>query len=62
MFLICLISRRELAVKARSQKDQRPAPIYAILDDGMARVKRIERPEPGIVILGSDNPPTAPKS
>lgn len=49
-------ARRNIPVRRRTTKDARLAPIYAIDDDGMARLKRVERPEPGIAILGSDNP------
>lgn len=49
-------SKAEVPVRQRAPKDTRPAPIYAILVDGMARVKRIERPEPDIFMLVSDNP------
>lgn len=49
-------ARSEVPVRARSKHDHRPGQIYAILDDGMARVKRIERPEDGLLILTSDNP------
>lgn len=49
-------SKAEVPVRQRAPKDTRPAPIYAILVDGMARVKRIERPEPNILMLVSDNP------
>lgn len=45
----------------RSPKDTRPAPIYAILDDGAARVKRIELAPGGTLALLSDNPAFAPE-
>lgn len=60
---LMLIDRahRDLQVRARRPGDTRPAPIYALLDDGLARVKRIERPEPGLVMLLSDNPSYGPE-
>lgn len=39
----------------RAPKDTRPAPIYAVLDDGAARVKRIELVPGGMLALLSDN-------
>ncbi len=54
-------ARRDVPTHKRSPKDTRPSPIFALLDDGKARVKRIERPEPGLVILQSDNPAYGPE-
>lgn len=50
--------------RMRSPNDKRPAPIYALLEDGQARVKRIERAGPEEVLLISDNKlhPTEKKS
>lgn len=45
----------------RGPKDTRPAPIYAVLDDGAARVKRIEMVPGGTLALLSDNPAFAPE-
>jgi phage repressor protein C with HTH and peptisase S24 domain len=45
----------------RAPKDTRPAPIYAILDDGAARVKRVEMVPGGTLALLSDNPAFAPE-
>lgn len=45
----------------RSPKDNRPAPIYAVLDDGAARVKRIELVPGGTLALLSDNTAFAPE-
>lgn len=53
-------SKRVVHPRRRGPKDTRPSPIYAILDDGKARVKRIERPEANLVILQSDNPSYGP--
>lgn len=47
-------SKRQLRVNKKSSK--RPAAIYALLDDGNARVKRLIRTEGDLVILHSDNP------
>lgn len=54
-------SRAEVPVRQRPPKDTRPAPIYAIVVDGMARVKRVERPEQEIIMLASDNPAFGPE-
>ena len=51
----------EPPVRRRGIQDKRRAPIYAFVEDGQARVKRIERPESGIVLLVSDNPDFAPE-
>ena len=40
----------EPPLRKRSTSDRRRAPIYAFVEDGHARVKRIERPETGIVL------------
>ncbi|WP_102226887.1 S24 family peptidase [Acidimangrovimonas sediminis] len=44
----------------RSPKDLRPVPIFAILDDGLARVKRVAFVEEGKIALLSDNPAHPP--
>ena len=46
--------------KPRASKDTRPAPIYALLDDGVARVKRLALVDEGKLALFSDNPATPP--
>lgn len=48
-------AKKKVPLPGRSPKDRRPAPIYAILDAGAVHIKRLERPEPGILILRSDN-------
>lgn len=53
-------SRTEIPVRAASPKRGR-SPVYAFIDDGQARIKRIERPEEGQVILLSDNPDYPPE-
>ncbi|WP_413874126.1 XRE family transcriptional regulator [Albidovulum sp.] len=45
----------------RATSDTRPAPIYAILDEGAARVKRVELVPGGTLALLSDNPAFAPE-
>jgi len=42
-------------VRGRETRDQRRSPIYALIDNGEARVKRIERPTPDQMMLISDN-------
>jgi len=45
----------EPPVRTRETRDQRRSPIYALIDNGEARVKRIERPTPDQMLLISDN-------
>lgn len=54
-------SKRSVPVKRRGANDKRPSTIYALLSDGRARVKRIERPEDQMLILASDNPSFGPE-
>lgn len=54
-------SKRSIPIRRRSLKDRRPSQIYALLSEGKARVKRIERPESGLIILASDNPAFGPE-
>lgn len=54
-------SKSEPPQLPRAPKDTRPAPIYAILDDGAARVKRIELVPGGMLALLSDNVAFAPE-
>lgn len=49
------------AIRSKDSKDHRRSPIYAMIDDGEARVKRIERPAPDIMMLISDNPDYSPE-
>lgn len=60
---IILIDTRanEPPVRMRDTRDQRRSPIYALIDNGEARVKRVERPTPDQVLLSSDNPDYAPE-
>lgn len=48
-------------IRARDSRDQRRSPVYAMLDHGEARVKRIERPSADLMMLISDNPDYAPE-
>ena len=48
-------------IRRRSETDLRRAPIYAFVQGGEARVKRIERPSDNAIILISDNPEVAPE-
>lgn len=52
----------EPPVRARSDKDKRRSSIYAFVQEGAARIKRIERPEPNLIMLISDNPDYAPEA
>lgn len=54
-------ARCEVPITRRSKTDRRPSPIYAFVDEGDARVKRIERPEKDVVMLLSDNPAFGPE-
>lgn len=51
----------EPPVLKRSPTDKRRPPLYAVIEEGEARIKRIERPEPEALILLSDNPEHAPQ-
>ncbi len=48
-------------VRKRGTKDKRRAPIYALVENGEARIKRIERPDDATMILISDNPEYPPE-
>ncbi|PTE19516.1 hypothetical protein C5F48_22515 [Cereibacter changlensis JA139] len=54
-------ARNTVPVRARTANDRRPATIYALLHEGHARIKRIERPEEGLMMLVSDNPAYGPE-
>lgn len=53
-------SRNDIPVRKPGNGRAR-SPIFAVLDDGHARLKRIERPEEGQVMLLSDNPDYPPQ-
>ena len=54
-------SKQPPSPRQRGLKDTRPAPIYAVLDDGTARVKRVEMAPGEHWALLSDNPVFAPE-
>lgn len=53
--------RKDPQIRQRDTHDQRRSPIYAMIDNGEARVKRIERPSIDLMMLLSDNPDYAPE-
>lgn len=53
-------SRDTVPVKRRTKGAPLP-PIFAFVQDGEARVKRIERPESSLLVLISDNPTFPPE-
>ncbi len=54
-------ARTEPPIYKRRDNDQRRAAIYAFVEGGQARIKRIERPESEVLFLVSDNPNHAPE-
>jgi transcriptional regulator with XRE-family HTH domain len=54
--LLIDLDRTSVPARAREAGDTRPSGIYAVLDDGAARVKRVELAAPGTLALLSDNP------
>lgn len=54
-------TKTDPVIRKRSETDLRRAPIYAFVQNGEARVKRIERPSSDAIILISDNPEVAPE-
>lgn len=54
-------ARTDPPIYKRRENDQRHAAIYAFVEGGQARVKRIERPESEVLFLVSDNPSHAPE-
>ena len=51
----------EPPIRKRGTKDKRRPSIYAFVEDGEARIKRIERPDAETMILISDNPEYPPE-
>ncbi len=49
------------AVRIRDSRDQRRSPIFALLDSGEARVKRLQRLTEDSLLLLSDNPDYPPE-
>lgn len=60
MILINTASK-EPPLRRRDAHDRRRSPIYALIDKGEARVKRIERPTEDQMLLISDGPDYAPE-
>lgn len=54
-------AHRSPAIRQRDDKDKRRSPIYAFIESGEARIKRIERPDQSVMLLLSDNPDYAPQ-
>lgn len=54
-------AQAEPSVRRRGAKDRRRSPIYALVEGGEARIKRIERPDEETMILISDNPDYSPE-
>lgn len=54
-------SRREVPVRTRTTESRHRSPVYALIEDGKARVKRIERPLTDQLVLISDNPDFSPQ-
>jgi phage repressor protein C with HTH and peptisase S24 domain len=54
-------TKTEPVIRRRSETDLRPSPIYAFVQGGEARVKRIERPDAKALILISDNSDIGPE-
>ena len=52
-------SRIDLPTLPRSDRARR-APVFALLDNGQAKIKRAQLVEPGLAMLLSDNPDYAP--
>ncbi|HRK67716.1 MAG TPA: S24 family peptidase [Hyphomonas sp.] len=54
-------SKAQPPSKPRDESDTRPARIYALMDDGGARIKRIDLAAPGMLAILSDNPASPPE-
>lgn len=54
-------ARSEIPIHNWDPNARQRLPIYALLDDGLARLKRVERPEANRVLLLSDNPDYPPQ-
>lgn len=53
--------RNEVPVRLSLSKEYRRVPVYALIDNGEARVKRIQRPNADALMLLSDNPDYTPE-
>lgn len=59
---LVLIDKSKVEIPMRKPGNTRVrSPIFAFLDDGFARIKRIERPDEAQVMLLSDNPDHPPQ-
>jgi phage repressor protein C with HTH and peptisase S24 domain len=54
-------SKTDPQIRSRAPQDKRRPMIWALLDSGEARIKRIERPNTGTILLISDNPDHPPE-
>lgn len=54
-------AKREIAPRKAGVKATSKLPIYALIEDGHARVKRIDRPSEDMLVLISDNPDNPPE-
>jgi SOS-response transcriptional repressor LexA len=54
-------SKTDPQIRSRAPQDKRRPMIWALLDSGEARIKRIERPNSGTILLISDNPDHPPE-
>lgn len=58
---LVLIDRSRIDPPMHSRTDRgRRAPVFALLDEGAAKIKRVQWIEPGLAALLSDNPDYAP--
>jgi phage repressor protein C with HTH and peptisase S24 domain len=58
---LVLIDRSRIDPPMHSRPDRgRRAPVFALLDEGAAKIKRVQWIEPGLAVLLSDNPDYAP--
>lgn len=60
-WLLVDTASQTLPERPRPKGDGRPCPIFSLLDEGEARVKRVERLDGKHVVLLSDNPDFAPE-
>lgn len=54
-------ARTSIPSHQRNATDRRRSAVYALIDNGEARIKRIERPAEDVMILVSDNPDHPPE-
>lgn len=60
---LLLIDRSKIAppMMLKSERARRRPPVFALLDDGQAKVKRLQLMDEGLAILTSDNPDYPPQ-